>query len=1046
MKLLEQLKNQIPYRIFQRGKNYYKRGHIVNYHLNKTDQNTTKINAVVSGTKAYQVELDVELTKKRMEFAGRCNCPYWGDVCKHQVAVLHQFLLKDFKEIKERSAADYKFKELVNLVEEAEVKQDINLKYKIKGLEMKSMVNFKLTIESDELSDRELEELVDGLHYSSYHYYNHNNLQDRLALKDQINLSYFKGVDTSKSSTDGALLFTKNKNNFNYILNLIQENQVYLEESNLQAKVGKLLRPQLIITGDLSQVQVEVLKDQQAYQGQGVEWLVVEGVVHPVRRDLNLELPVTIDIPQNQRGSFLFELLPSLQEQFSARLADSLQGYQLQKGLPEIKLEFDYSQQMIECRATVKALDKVYNHAELIGFDLEEKDYQQDQNNPKLWTAIDTAAIEELLRYLEEYNFHVKPEFFYIKEQNHIQEFISGGIDQTPEYWQLETTTDFDNLEIVEVELKPIIEFEENDEGINWFEFKVSYQLAGQSYSREELRSLLKQKHDGSSYIQIDNKYFMIQEGAEENNLQKIIDNAEVQEDGSYRSSYYNLLYYQNLVEESGIKFKGNRVYNQLNKDITEEGLVKEEELPGEVEDTLRDYQKQGYYWMKFLYRYNFAGILADDMGLGKTLQTLTLLKSIDQTRPALIVCPRTLIYNWSAEIEKFFTGINYLVYYGSPEEREEMREELSEYEIIITSYSIISRDYELLGEETFSYCILDEAHHIKNRRTKRTKGIKEINSRYKLALTGTPLENSLEELWSIFDFLMPGYLNNFSQFRKKYLNPIKKEQDRERLEELKNKIAPFILRRKKEEVLDDLPEKMINIYPVEMNKFQADTYELILEELKEELTSTVSTQGFNRSRINILAALTKLRQICDHPNLVLDEANDNHSSGKLDALLEIVEEAILAGHKLIIFSQFVTMLKLIRQRFIEKEINFEYLDGSTKDRMKRVDNFNNSDQVKAFLISLKAGGIGLNLTSADIVVHVDPWWNPMVERQATDRAHRIGQKNKVIVYKLITTGTVEEKMLKLQEKKKDIFESVIEDNVSPITQITWDDIQQLLE
>jgi len=303
-----------------------------------------------------------------------------------------------------------------------------------------------------------------------------------------------------------------------------------------------------------------------------------------------------------------------------------------------------------------------------------------------------------------------------------------------------------------------------------------------------------------------------------------------------------------------------------------------------------------------------------------------------------------------------------------------------------------------------------------------------------------------LDELWSIFDFLMPGYLNNYNRFRKDYLNPIVKYKDQQKLSQLKKRISPFILRRKKEDVLQDLPEKLINIHQVEMTKLQEDSYKVVLEGIKDDLTEAIEEKGFNRSRINVLAALTKLRQICDHPQLLLDQVDKELTSGKLDALVEIVEDAVAAGHKLIIFSQFVQMLKLIKREFEKKGINFEYLDGSTRNRMERVNRFNQSEELQAFLISLKAGGIGLNLTSADIVIHVDPWWNPMVERQATDRAHRIGQENKVTVYKLITSGTVEEKMLKLQERKKSIFNNVIEDNANPMDDINWEDIQELLQ
>src|SRR6056297_880049 len=292
----------------------------------------------------------------------------------------------------------------------------------------------------------------------------------------------------------------------------------------------------------------------------------------------------------------------------------------------------------------------------------------------------------------------------------------------------------------------------------------------------------------------------------------------------------------------------------------------------------------------------------------------------------------------------------------------------------------------------------------------------------------------------------MPGYLGNYSYFKKNFLTPINKNNEKEKMTELKERVAPFILRRRKDQVLKELPDKIVNVHPVSMTQLQEDSYQTVLEEVRGDLYQTVEEKGFNRSRINVLAALTKLRQICNHPALILGEDAKTHNSGKLDALRELLADALSGGHKIIVFSQFVKMLKLIRAELEQQGINYLYLDGSTRKRMEKVREFNSNPEVEIFLISLKAGGVGLNLTAADMVVHVDPWWNPMVERQAADRAHRLGQQNRVMVYKLITRGTVEEKMLKLQKKKQNVFDNIIEDNVNPIEAITWEDIQELLE
>ncbi|WP_408955097.1 SNF2-related protein [Natroniella sp. ANB-PHB2] len=1047
MSLLKQLRRNISAKIYNRGRKYYQAGRIINYDYQIISKQQLKIDAEVSGTKLYQVSIEINLKNKKIYPEGQCNCPYdWGPICKHEIAVLYKFLEEDYPRLDFNRLTEIYYDRLVGLSQKITSKEKVALQFVIKGLMTSSMVNFKLVLESEELEIAELERIISYI--QDPHYSTLDPLKDRLKVKDLAQINYLAQVETKASQTAGALLFPKDEANFNFLLGLIEESQVYLAESDQLAKVGQLLYPKLIMAGDLAKVTLKI-KDSNysTYQGDQITWTVQDTTIHPVEMETIKEVPNQIPIPEKKQGEFIFELLPSLQQNLNLEIAQNLKGYQLIEQQPQISLKLDYQNQAILCYSEVKIAEQVYQNTEIIGFDYDVKHYQQDQQDPKVWTAWNTEEIKQFLNFLEDYEFHLQSDCFSIKDQNRQQKFITAGVAELSEDWKVETTSVFEELEVISYQLEPEIEFveEDDDENINWFEFNIRYNIGGKSYTKAELEELLKYNQQGESYLQLDNKYYILEESNQQQ-VEQMIAQADKQEDGSYRSNYYQLLYYRNLVQEAGISFKGNQVYDQLNRDITQDNLVQEVEIPAEVEDILRDYQKQGYYWLKFLAKYHFGGILADDMGLGKSLQTLSLLKSMDYKQPALIVCPRTLIYNWGVEVDKFFSDFDYLVYYGTPQERVEMQKDFSKYQLIITSYSIISRDYLELEDFKFSHLILDEAHHIKNRTTKRAKAVKEIKAEYRLALTGTPLENSLEELWSIFDFIMPGYLDNYSKFRKDYLNPITKEQDQQQLVELKRRIAPFILRRRKEEVLADLPDKLINIHPVEMTKVQEDSYRMILEQVKTDLTAKVKERGFNRSQINILAALTKLRQICNHPRLILEESQQQLSSAKLDGLLEIVQTAIAGGHKIVVFSQFVKMLKIIREEFESKEIPFTYLDGSTRNRMERVEKFNKQDDLKVFLISLKAGGTGLNLTSANIVIHVDPWWNPMVERQATDRTHRIGQNKQVTVYKLITTGTVEEKMLKLQQRKQDIFASVIEKNSSPVKSISWEDIQELLE
>jgi SNF2 family DNA or RNA helicase len=1046
------IRDYVSPKIYRRGINYYNRNHIEKYHIKKIEDNIYQIKSVVSGTRNYKLETYIELINdNEINLESSCSCPYdWEEFCKHEVAVFHKFLTEDYPKIKTDYSLNKNYQKLLDLSQNYNQDQIDKLSYELKGLIDQSLRNFKLSIDSDQLTDFLLNDIIDGLNGEIYNLYYNDILTDNFYGDELKLLEELNHLEKSRGRSENSLLLTKNKENFNFLLKLIEKKEVILAETLKKAKKGKTLKPEILVRGNLDKAEFEIKADDyQIYTSDDADcsWTVIDDKVHYLDLSGFDQLPGQITIPEHKRGEFLFEVLPVLEKNIDLKIADNLKNYELIKEDPNVKLKLDYQNDQIIAQLDVKFAGAEYHNTEILGLDTESNLYTQHQDNPRLWSSRNNKAFEKVINYLEEYNFMVRPDGFMIKDQADIQQFITDGLIHIPEEWELITSGEFDEIEVKEIELEPIIEVDDG-EGINWFDFKVSYNLGGRTFSRQELLEMISYNKSGEAYLKIDNNFFVLESGEKEENLKQIIEHSETTEDDKFRSAYHNLLYYFNLAEEAGINFAGSRVYNQLKEDITEDKAVKEKKLPEEVSEVMRDYQKNGYYWLNFLHKYHFGGILADDMGLGKTLQMLTLLKGLSPERPALVVCPRTLIYNWQEEADKFFDNLSSLVYYGTPEERDEMRPEFSNYDLIITSYSILSRDIDKLNNEEFKFSlsILDEAQHIKNHKTQRAQAVKEITAESRLALTGTPLENSVAELWSIFDYLMPGYLGNYNYFNKNYLLPINKNNDQEKMEQLKERVAPFILRRRKEEVLKELPEKIINVHSVSMTQLQEDSYKLVLDEVKGKLLDTVNEKGFNRSRINVLAALTKLRQICNHPALVLDEKGLESSSGKLDALLELVSDAINSGRKIIVFSQFVKMLKLVKKSFDRQKINYQYLDGSTRNRMERVNEFNNNPEIKVFLISLKAGGVGLNLTSADMVIHVDPWWNPMVERQAADRAHRLGQENRVMVYKLITRGTVEEKMLKLQKKKQNVFDNIIEDNVNPIEAITWEDIQELLE
>ena len=437
------------------------------------------------------------------------------------------------------------------------------------------------------------------------------------------------------------------------------------------------------------------------------------------------------------------------------------------------------------------------------------------------------------------------------------------------------------------------------------------------------------------------------------------------------------------------------------------------------LKDTLRGYQKKGVQWLKALKKTHLGGILADEMGLGKTIQVIALLGHM--SKQSLIIVPSSLMYNWKKEFEKFTPETKVLIISGSKEKRDELNAMKSEYDVIITSYPLIRRDLDYYLGDEFEYCILDEAQYIKNPDTKTARFVKKVKSNHRLVLTGTPIENNLIELWSIFDFILPGYLKDKKTFNKEF---IKKE--RENHEKLVRLINPFILRRKKNDVLNELPEKIVNVVYSKLNKKQERIYDSYLLDMKERLKELREENSINSSHIEILSILTRLRQICCDPGLFVEDYDEK--SGKLQLLEELIDELLEGNHKILIFSQFTTMLKIISKLLRRKRIKFSYLDGQIKvDKREKVITDFTSGKTDIFLISLKAGGTGLNLTEADTVIHVDPWWNPAVEDQATDRAHRIGQKDVVNVYKVITRNTIEEKIYEIQLKKRELIDSVIE-------------------
>lgn len=501
------------------------------------------------------------------------------------------------------------------------------------------------------------------------------------------------------------------------------------------------------------------------------------------------------------------------------------------------------------------------------------------------------------------------------------------------------------------------------------------------------------------------------------------------------------------LFNELPIKFSMTDKLLEIQKQMLGLSSFKPTAVPKEIQATLRPYQIEGVEWLERLRAMHLNGILADDMGLGKTLQTIITLTQYHQGKrkhPSIVICPTSLVYNWKEELHKFNPKLKVLAVDGAPQARKKILADMGGYDIIIVSYSLLQKDIDFYKECRFSYAILDEAQHIKNRGTRNAKSVKMLQATHRLILSGTPIENSLEELWSLFDFLMPGLLSTYDRFIEKYVRNATTALGNG-LEALKKKTSPFILRRMKEDVISDLPPVSDIVYRCHLSETQKELYKSYANTAREELAKLVSKEGFDKVQIHVLATLTRLKQICCHPALFAKEQAEVGDSAKYDMLLELLQNLIASNHRTVIFSQYTKLLHILREDLQKMGISFEYLDGTSKNRLGIVKRFNEDETIPVFLVSLKAGGSGLNLVGADTVIHYDMWWNPAVENQATDRVHRMGQMKSVSSYKLVTLDSIEEKIIELQNRKKELVRQVVNCDEEAMSKLTWEEVLELL-
>ena len=639
---------------------------------------------------------------------------------------------------------------------------------------------------------------------------------------------------------------------------------------------------------------------------------------------------------------------------------------------------------------------------------------------------------------------------FILPNEQKIYEFLSNDINYYIRKYDVLVTDNFKNKQIKQPKIGSI--------GLKVENNLLSIDLNNINIDLDELKDIMESYDLKKKYHRLKNGEFLsLEENKDIEFIDKLVKGTDIDykdlKQGTVRLPVYRTLYLDKILKDVGnTEIIKNNEYKKFAHGLDKDKVEEEIPIPQNFENILRYYQKTGFKWLKVLDKYKFGGILADDMGLGKTIQLLSVITAYinstpeSERRASFVVSPSSLTLNWQSEANKFAKDLKTLVIQGNAQERKEKIDNIDKYDLVITSYDLLKRDIELYENKDycFRYIIADEAQYLKNSNTQNAKSIKEIKADTRYALTGTPIENSLAELWSIFDFIMPGYLFNYRTFKSLYEIPIVKDTDLSAMKKLKMLIEPFILRRTKKEVLTELPDKTITILKSEMKEEQEKIYLSYLADAREEVANEININGYERSQIKILAALTRLRQICCHPGLFIEGYTEG--SSKLDQCIEILKDGVASGHKILLFSGYTSMFEFIEEELNKNNIKYFKLTGATKveERIDLVNKFNEDKDIKLFLISLKAGGTGLNLTGADMVIHYDPWWNSSAENQATDRAYRIGQKNNVQVYKLITENSIEEKIYELQQKKSELIENMLDTETTFINKLSKEDIINL--
>lgn len=1015
------------------------------------------VSAKVKGN--YQDHYSIELDFSEEEIKAKCDCPLEEEWCKHAVSVglvaIEKHYYEEFltqttgqvfefpdENIKEPESYDGGYKFLINT--------DYNQKFAgIKIVERKTNEEVK-DIKKLLQSVIEMQKLIEGFEFNK---------------AQKVEFSIMQHLYKNSVYHDNTGYHSVPFQKFNETLTLLGHAEEVIDSKTSKRLEFRKEEWKLVLTANVSMVgnvllslhwhrpdMDEVLPFEEVkYFSRQLKWGRYKNIVFPIDTLISvlphyLTKSTFTDIRDADGGKFVYEELPKLKKLMTVDIAEYLDELELAKIKPVNVLTLSYDEEDEEAAVKVM-LEFEYEGCRVSYGKLANKTPYVTVKKPKkdiiYWIKRNLKFEENAFKILQKQKFLPM-------QTNNLSAKLDDGIDFYNEFvpnlndaWKIIEDENVTKLKTASEKLKIHAKLD-FDETVDSFTVEMSCAVGETIISLDMVQQYLQQ---GKKYFYLENEGYVEVPLMSILTITKTLQNYDaikleerVFRVKTYRAGLIAEFEEQEVVLDMSPKF--DKFWSQIKTFSTLEDV----KTPKGIKADLREYQSKGLGWLWFLYSFGLNGILADDMGLGKTLQVLSLIQKAKEEEgkgTTLVVCPTSVVFNWESEVEKFAKGLKCLNLTGST--RKDSFKHIMDYDIVVTSYALIRRDIDVLKKHNFRMIILDESQNIKNYGSLTAQSSKLLKSSHRFALSGTPIENRISELWSVFDFLMPGFLYDLDEFNYRFGIPIEDRGDRHAEQQLKKTVYPFILRRLKRDVAKDLPEKSENVAYCKMTPDQKDLYLEVLDSTKEEIFKNIADKGLEKSRLSIFTALLRLRQICNHPRLYDKEGIKNiKESGKFEHLKEMLEEIISEGHRILLFSQFVGMLDIIKEWFIEKGIKYEYLTGETKDRKGAVDRFNNDESIPVFLISLKAGGTGLNLTSADYVIHYDPWWNPAVEDQATDRAHRIGQTKKVFVYRFITKGSVEEKIMKLKERKRNLVDSVISVDRAIAKLLSYEDLKDI--